>query len=62
MLIFQLIVGQRQGENNPTIILFLLVFEQAPGPYLSYRSICDALTGTQPRKASRRAESGLILD
>ena len=51
-----------QGENDPTTSLFLLVFEQAPGPYLSYRGICDALAGTPSREASRGAESGLILD
>jgi len=61
-LSFQLIVGNRQGENHPTNSLFLLVFEQAPGPYLSYRGICDAPDGTRPRMASRGAESGLILD
>ena len=61
-LSFQLVVGKRQGENDPTASLFLLVFEQAPGPYLSYRGICDALAGTPSREAFRGAESGLILD
>lgn len=61
-LSFLLVFGVWQGENRPTITLSLLVFEQAPGPYLSYRGICDAPDGTRPREASRGAESGLILD
>ena len=61
-LSFQLVFGRVPGENDPTPSLFLLVFEQAPGPYLSYCGICDALAGTRPHKASRGAESGLILD
>lgn len=61
-LSFQLIVGMLPGENGPTTSLFLLVFEQAPGSYLSYRGICDAPSATRPRQASRGAESGLILD
>ena len=61
MLSFQLIVGNVQGENHPIPFLFLLVLVQAPGPYLPYRGFCDALYGTRPRKASRRAVAGLIL-